>query len=336
MSVTGPSRALGRVFDRVADAYDAARPGYPDELFRALGEMSGVELAGATVVDVGAGTGISARALRERGARVVALDPGREMLARLVARDLPVSTAEPRAEDLPGDGTALPLAPEKLPGDGTALPQAPEELPGDGAAMPVVHQEGDGATMPEGGPMVAAVQGDGPRVAAVQGSGSRVAAVQGDGNVLPIRDGSADLVTYAQSWHWLDPAVSVAEARRVLRDGGAIAAWWNTTDAGQADWLAAYEVRLAESCPTYWGPALPEWGVPRIAAALPVEERWLHWTRLVAVDDFLLDLRSHSYMVTMAAEAADELVAMQRAELLRVFPEGVLTVPMRVYLAVGR
>ncbi|MEU7897235.1 class I SAM-dependent methyltransferase [Nonomuraea sp. NPDC049152] len=294
MSFTGPSRSLGRVFDRVADAYDAARPGYPDELFRALGEMSGVELAGATVVDVGAGTGISARALRERGARVVALDPGREMLARLVARDLSSSTAEPRAEELPGDGAAMPVA--------------SEEPPYDGAALPVARGQGRGT----------------------------VAAVQGDGNLLPIRDGSADLVTYAQSWHWLDPAVSVAEARRVLRDDGAIAAWWNTTDAGRADWLAAYEVRLAESCSTYWGPALPEWNVPQIAATLPVEERWLHWTRLVTVDDFLLDLRSHSYMVTMPQEAADELVAMQRAELLRVFPQGVLTVPMRVYLAVGR
>ncbi|MFC7718341.1 class I SAM-dependent methyltransferase [Nonomuraea recticatena] len=95
MSVTGPSRALGRVFDRVADAYDAGRPGYPDELFRALSEVSGVPLAGATVVDVGAGTGISSRALRARGARVVAVDPGREMLARLVARARPARTAQP-------------------------------------------------------------------------------------------------------------------------------------------------------------------------------------------------------------------------------------------------
>ncbi|MEV4158764.1 class I SAM-dependent methyltransferase [Nonomuraea dietziae] len=268
MSVTGPSRALGRVFDRVADAYDAGRPGYPDELFRALSEVSGVPLAGATVVDVGAGTGISSRALRARGARVVAVDLGREMLARLVARARPARTAQP-----------------------------PEE---------------------------ARAGSDG------------LAAVQGDGNALPIRDGGADLVTYAQSWHWLDPVASVAEARRALREGGAIAAWWNTTDAGQADWLAAYEVRLAESCPTYWGPALPEWRVPQIAAALRVEERWLHWTRLVAVEEFLLDLRSHSYMAALTQEAADELVARQRAELMRVFPDGLLSVPMRVYLAVGR
>ncbi|MFC7718342.1 class I SAM-dependent methyltransferase [Nonomuraea recticatena] len=33
-----------------------------------------------------------------------------------------------------------------------------------------------------------------------------------------MRDGGADLVTYAQSWHWLDPVASVAEARRALRE----------------------------------------------------------------------------------------------------------------------
>jgi len=35
-------------------------------------------------------------------------------------------------------------------------------------------------------------------------------------------------------------------------------------------------------------------------------------------------------------EAADALVERQRAELRMEFPEGVLSVPMRVYLAVGR
>lgn len=252
MSLTGPSRELGKVFDRVADAYDAARPGYPDELFRALAELSGVELSGATVLDVGAGTGISTRALQARGAQVVSLDPGAAMLARLLSR-----TAGARA-------------------------------------------------------------------------------VMADGNVLPVADGVADLVTYAQSWHWLDPVASIAEARRVLKPSGAVAAWWNMMDAGQADWLAAYEVRLAEACSTYWGPALEEWCVPPIAAALGANERWLHWTRLVGVEDFLLDLRSHSYMAALSPEAADAVVDLQRTELTKVFRDGMLSVPMRVYLAVGR
>ena len=43
--------------------------------------------------------------------------------------------------------------------------------------------------------------------------------VRGNGNALPLADAHADLVTYAQAWHWTDPARSVPEALRVLRPG---------------------------------------------------------------------------------------------------------------------
>lgn len=46
------------------------------------------------------------------------------------------------------------------------------------------------------------------------------------GDALPLAAGSADLVTYARSWHWTDPARSVVEAPRVLaRPHGTLALW---------------------------------------------------------------------------------------------------------------
>jgi SAM-dependent methyltransferase len=64
-------------FDPLVDAYEAARPGYPDGIYDALGSLDGLR-----VLDGGAGTGIATRALRARGAEVVAVDIGEQMLRR--------------------------------------------------------------------------------------------------------------------------------------------------------------------------------------------------------------------------------------------------------------
>jgi SAM-dependent methyltransferase len=90
----------GSVFDSVAGGYEANRPSYPDSLYDALERIVG-PLAGRRVLDIGAGTGISGRALAARGARVVALDPSLAMATTLrsASRDLPVTLG--RAEALP-------------------------------------------------------------------------------------------------------------------------------------------------------------------------------------------------------------------------------------------
>jgi SAM-dependent methyltransferase len=95
MAVTG-------VFGSVAGLYAAARPGYPDDLYERLAELAGRRLNGALVADVGAGTGIAARQLRDRGARVVAIEPSRGMIAELAASSAGVQVVR-------GDGNALPL-----------------------------------------------------------------------------------------------------------------------------------------------------------------------------------------------------------------------------------
>ncbi|WP_066366250.1 class I SAM-dependent methyltransferase [Herbidospora mongoliensis] len=162
------------------------------------------------------------------------------------------------------------------------------------------------------------------------------ASVLADGNVLPFRDGSADLVTYAQAWHWLDPKSSIDEAMRVARH--AVAGWWNSVDTAKADWLAECQVRLS-GVPGYTGPEgrdLPAIARAMAEAGLDVHDRWVHWTRHVAIETFLTNLRSHSYMARLDPARADELIERERTEVLRVFPGGDLVVPMRVYLAVGR
>ncbi|MFI2641268.1 class I SAM-dependent methyltransferase [Streptomyces sp. NPDC018610] len=95
--------ARARSFDAAAAEYAAHRPSYPPALFDAVEELTGRPLAGARVADVGAGTGISTALLHERGARVLAVEPGDGMAAQLRRGhpDLPV---------VRGSGDALPLA----------------------------------------------------------------------------------------------------------------------------------------------------------------------------------------------------------------------------------
>jgi len=73
-------RDLGRVFDEVPELYDRARPGYPDELFADLASLAGMG-TGASVLEVGCGTGQATRSLAALGNSVTAVEPGAGMAA---------------------------------------------------------------------------------------------------------------------------------------------------------------------------------------------------------------------------------------------------------------
>jgi SAM-dependent methyltransferase len=72
------------VFGPLAEGYARFRPRYPDamfdSLFARLGDPPG------TVLDIGAGTGKATESLLGRGARVVAIEPNRSMLAKAAGR----------------------------------------------------------------------------------------------------------------------------------------------------------------------------------------------------------------------------------------------------------
>ncbi|MFI1305093.1 class I SAM-dependent methyltransferase [Streptomyces sioyaensis] len=95
--------ARAQSFNKAAAQYAAARPSYPSALLEVIEEFMGRPLAGSRVADVGAGTGIATALLSERGADVIAVEPGDSMAAqcRQALPDVPV---------VRGDGNALPLA----------------------------------------------------------------------------------------------------------------------------------------------------------------------------------------------------------------------------------
>ncbi|MFD5718660.1 class I SAM-dependent methyltransferase [Streptomyces sp. NPDC127036] len=98
-----PHATRAHSFNAAAAQYAANRPSYPPALFGAVEELAGRTLAGAKVADVGAGTGISTVLLHDRGADVLAVEPGPGMAAEF-------RRVHPRLPIVRGSGDALPLA----------------------------------------------------------------------------------------------------------------------------------------------------------------------------------------------------------------------------------
>jgi SAM-dependent methyltransferase len=67
------------VFDAVAADYDLHRPGYPGELVDAALRRGGLG-AGASVLEIGCGTGKLTELLAARGLRIDAVDPGAKLI----------------------------------------------------------------------------------------------------------------------------------------------------------------------------------------------------------------------------------------------------------------
>jgi SAM-dependent methyltransferase len=161
--------------------------------------------------------------------------------------------------------------------------------------------------------------------------------VVGSGNALPIEDAFADLITYAQALHWTDLRRSVPEAQRVLRPQGVLAAWWNVPDFG-VSWIAAQARRLTDAAPTYhnWvgvdmGPSL---GEPPFTMA--VENHTFRWSQDVPLDHHLATLSTHSYVAALDQPNREKLLADERAELARVFPDWTVREEYLTRLTVAR
>jgi len=103
MTIPPAGRGPTEVFGPLAGDYARFRPGYPGALFDALFDR--VAGGAGPTLDLASGTGAAVPPLLERGARVVAVEPNRSMLAkaraRLGDREGWLGAIAARAESLP-------------------------------------------------------------------------------------------------------------------------------------------------------------------------------------------------------------------------------------------
>lgn len=239
------------VFDTAADVYDRTRPDYPPQLYAAVAELTGRPLAAATVVEVGAGTGIASEQLTARGANLLALDLSLAMLRR---HRLPDRVAAGRAE------------------------------------------------------------------------------------ALPVRDSCADLVCFATAFHWADVDAAGAEARRVLRPGGALAVWWNRADNDvpwvreQWDALSRHGAEEQRAALSFDAAAEALRSLVGFSDVVSVGGRW---QRTTTVEESLAELSSHSRVISLGTARAAYLEE-HRRRLQRAFPDGRVVQPLTWDLHVTR
>ncbi|MFE7569538.1 class I SAM-dependent methyltransferase [Streptomyces sp. NPDC057539] len=230
---------------------------------------------------------------------------------------------------------------EARPGYPPALFDAIEELTGRPLSGSRVIDVGAGTgiatrLLRSRGALVTAVE-PGPEMAArLHRAAPGVPLVRGLGDALPLADGRADLITYAQSWHWTDPARSVPEALRVLRPGGALALWWNISD-GDVPWIAAQAERIRHwAGDVHHGAHSASGRARNLPAAMERAERRITWTRRVPLDTHLANLGSHSVFRMRGEQAAADFLADERTELLGLFPDGTVEEAYAVELTVAR
>lgn len=187
----------------------------------------------------------------------------------------------------------------------------------------------------DAGATVIAVDNGPQMLARAVGTRPSMRAVVADAAVLPFTAGCADLVAFAQSWHWLDSANRCHEVARVLRDGGRWAAWWNHSRADGEEWYDRYWDAIEQFCPVAdrshrdldWGSDVATSGV--LGQVLAEE---FDWTREVSTRVWMQELRSFSYVAALSAEVRGALVEQVTALLAHYHPSGQFSVQYRTNL----
>lgn len=127
--------------------------------------------------------------------------------------------------------------------------------------------------------------------------------LMGTAEAIPLPDATADVVVFAQAWHWADPARAIPEAARVLRPGGLLSLVWNIRDAS-VPWVAALDRILRERETARIHERTPHTCEPFGA----LERREFRWSQPATPEEILAMVASRSHVITMAPIARQELL----------------------------
>jgi SAM-dependent methyltransferase len=157
-----------------------------------------------------------------------------------------------------------------------------------------------------------------------------------EAGAMPLRADALDLLCFGQSWHWVEQQRGASEVARVLKSGGWWAAWWNHPWADAEEWFDAFCMLLETSCSGYLRASRDvDWCSEALAASglfLALQRHVIAWERRVTIEDWLVDLRSHSYVIDLGEPAKGRLIADVEALLRQSFKDGTMTVPYETRL----
>ncbi len=132
----------------------------------------------------------------------------------------------------------------------------------------------------------------------------------GSAESLPLPDNSADLITFGQAWHWVDPGPASIEVARVLRTGGVLGLIWNLRDES-VDWVAELtEIIKPSAAEQLLAAGPPPYGPPFEA----MEQRSAGWTYVLSPDQLVDLASSRSHLLSLPPHEQREVLA-QVAEL---------------------
>jgi SAM-dependent methyltransferase len=138
--------------------------------------------------------------------------------------------------------------------------------------------------------------------------------LDGTAEAMPLPDGSADVVTVAQAFHWFDQERALPEIHRVLRDGGSLVLVWNMRDLddvlqrGVEDLLRSLRADVPGQVAGAWRAPLersPLFG-PATVGEFSYEQRF-------TTDDLCERVASTSFVAAMRPVEREELLVRVRA-----------------------